>query len=458
MVEVLPAVGRLVAALALVALNGFFVASEFALVRVRSTAVDQLLAEGRTGATTLQEALDHLDNYLATTQLGITLASLALGWIGEPAVAALLEPVLGSFLPTGTTHLVALVIAFSIVTFLHVVFGELAPKTIAIAEAERLALLIALPLKGFYYLFFPGLIVFNGTANAITSLIGIPPASEADETLSEDEIRLVLGRAGREGSIDIGEVEMIEQVFELDDISARDIMVPRPDVSLIAADERLPAIREFVRECGHTRYPIVDAKTGEQPVGGLDVKDLLEAIEAGDDSASAADMSHEIPIVPESTSVAELLTRFQADRRQLAAIIDEYGTLAGIATVEDVVEVVVGELYDAFDPASSGPQIQHNDDGSATVDGATPLGVFNDSFETTLEVASYGTVGGVVLDRLGRAPKRGDQVTVEDHSIEVLAVDGSRVKTVRVEPQQPRRTHRRLVPQRRQSPTPITNQ
>mgnify|MGYP002761439678 FL=1 len=180
--------GRLIAALFLVGLNGFFVASEFALVRIRSTAVDQLVEEGRAGAATLQDAVNSLDDYLAATQLGITVASLGLGWIGEPAVAALLEPVLAPVLPAGTLHIVAVAIGFSVVTFLHVVFGELAPKTVAIAEAEKIALLIAPPMKGFYYLFYPGLIVFNGAANRFTGLLGIPAASETEETLSEEEV------------------------------------------------------------------------------------------------------------------------------------------------------------------------------------------------------------------------------------------------------------------------------
>ena len=217
MVSLALSAGRLLAALFLIFLNGFFVASEFAFVRVRSTAVDQLVEEGRAGAETLQEALGSLDDYLAATQLGITVASLGLGWIGEPAVAALIEPLLAPLLPEGAIHVVAVGIGFAVVTFLHVVLGELAPKTVAIAEAERLALLVAPPMKLFYCLFLPGLVVFNGAANGFTSAIGVPPASETEETLSEEEIRLVLSRAGEAGTVDDDEVRMIERVFELDD-------------------------------------------------------------------------------------------------------------------------------------------------------------------------------------------------------------------------------------------------
>jgi CBS domain containing-hemolysin-like protein len=248
MVDLLFSTGRLLAALFLVALNGFFVASEFAYVRVRSSAVDQMVAEGRSGSELLREALDNLDDYLAVTQLGITLASLSLGWIGEPAIAALIEPVLGAVLPENLIHLVAVGIGFSIITFLHVVFGELAPKTIAIARAEQIALFVSPPMKFFYYIFVPGLVVLNGTANYFTRLIGIPPASETEETLSEEEILTVLTRSGTEGQVDATEVEMIERVFELDDTAVREVMVPRPDAVTVSSDATVAEIERIAKK------------------------------------------------------------------------------------------------------------------------------------------------------------------------------------------------------------------
>jgi CBS domain containing-hemolysin-like protein len=268
MVDLL-SLGGLVVAFFLVVLNGFFVAAEFAFVRVRSTAVERLVEEGKPGADTLQAAMDQLDDYLAVTQLGITIASLGLGWVGEPAVAALLEPVLESVLPAGAIHVVAFAVGFGFITFLHVVFGELAPKTIAIAQAERIALFVAPPMKLFYYLFVPGIVVFNGTANAFTRLIGIPPASETDETLSEEEILSVLSRSGREGHVDKREVEMIEHVFELDDRSVRGVMVPRPDVVSVPPDLSLADLRVLVTETGHTRYPVVETDTEDEEITGF---------------------------------------------------------------------------------------------------------------------------------------------------------------------------------------------
>src|SRR6056297_3100962 len=287
MVNVALSLAQVVVALALVVLNGFFVAAEFAFVRIRGTSVEQLAEEGRPGAGTLQEVMVNLDDYLATTQLGITIASLGLGWVGEPAVASLIEPVLAPILPGGLIHLVAFTIGFSFITFLHVVFGELAPKTLAIAEAERLSLLVAPPMKLFYYVFYPGLVVFNGTANAFTRLIGIPPASETEETLEEREIRRVLARSSEQGHVDTAEVEMIERVFDLDDTTVRTVMVPRPDVVTIPADATLSEIRETALAAGHTRYPVVGADDRDSVVGFIDVKDVLRAIETTGETTAA---------------------------------------------------------------------------------------------------------------------------------------------------------------------------
>ncbi|QUO48974.1 MULTISPECIES: hemolysin family protein [Halorubrum] len=438
MVAVAVSLSRVAAALVLVALNGFFVASEFAFVRIRATSVDQLVEEGKAGAETLQEVMTNLDDYLAATQLGITLASLGLGWIGEPAVAALIEPVLGPLLPDGLVHLVAFAIGFSFITFLHVVFGELAPKTIAIAQAERISLLLAPPMKLSYLIFSPGIAVFNGTANAFTSLIGVPPASESDETLEEREIRRVLARAGEAGHVDESEVAMIEGVFELDDTAARELMVPRPDVVSLPADASLSAIRETVLDAGHTRYPVVESDDADRVVGFVDVKDVLRATEAADgdagdaDGPTAADLSREILVVPETTSASDLLVQFRDERRQMAAVIDEWGAFEGIATVEDVAEALVGDLRDEFDVADGRHTIRRTGDRTHEADGSVALVDVNDALGTDLSGDGYETLGGFVLDRIGRSPEVGDVAETEAYAFEVTAVDGARISTVRV--------------------------
>jgi len=430
MVDLVVSTGRVLLALFLVVLNGFFVASEFALVRIRSTAVDRLVEEGRAGSGALRRAVDNLDDYLATTQLGITIASLGLGWVGEPAVAALIEPVLEPVLPAGTLHLVAFAIGFSSITFLHVVFGELAPKTIAIQRAERLSLLIAPPMRLFYLLFVPGIVVFNGTANAFTKLLGIEPASETEETLDEEELLLILARSGRQGQIDREEVEMIEQVFELDDMTARNVLVPRPDVVSIHPDATLSELRDLVGEEGHTRYPVID---GEDNISGfVDVKDvLLRVDEDGDwESMTAGEVARDMTVVPETVAVDELLARFQEEQNQIAAVIDEWGAMEGIVTVEDLVEEVVGEIHDEFDTPAGDPTIRRITDGSYAIDGGVPITQANDDLAATLDSDGTETIGGLVLDRLGRAPEVGDRVETDGFAIEVTDVDGTRISQV----------------------------
>jgi CBS domain containing-hemolysin-like protein len=430
MVDLVLSTGQLLLALFLVVLNGFFVASEFALVRIRSTAVDRLVEEGRPGSGALRTAVDNLDDYLATTQLGITIASLGLGWVGEPAVAALLEPVLEPVLPAGTLHLVAFAIGFSIITFLHVVFGELAPKTIAIQRAERLSLLIAPPMRLFYYLFVPGIVVFNGTANAFTKLLGVEPASETEETLDEEELLLILSRSGRQGQIDRGEVEMIEQVFELDDMTARTVLIPRPDVVSVHPDTTLAELRDLVGEKGHTRYPVVDEE--DDIHGFVDVKDVLTAVDPEEDweSMTAADIVRDLTVVPETVAVDELLARFQEEQNQMAAVIDEWGAMEGIVTVEDLIEEVVGEIHDEFDSPAGEPSITRITDGSYAIDGGVPIAQVNDDLDAAFDPGGTETIGGLVLDHLGRAPEVGDRVETDGFAIEVTDVDGTRISQV----------------------------
>ena len=432
MVNVALSAGRLLLALVLVGLNGFFVAAEFAFVRVRGTSVDRLVEEGRPGSGSLEGVMTDLDNYLAVTQLGITLASLGLGWAGEPAVASLIEPVLGAVLPPGLVHLVAFGIGFGLITFLHVVFGELAPKTFAIARTERLSLLLAPPMRLCYYLFYPGIVVFNGSANAFTRLLGVPPASETDETLSEGEIRRVLAQSGSQGAIDEQEVDMIERVFDLDDTLVREVMVPRPDMVSVPADATLSGIRSVVFETGHTRYPVVEADDADQVVGFVDVKDVLRASETDAEPASAGDIAREILVVPETTAIDDLLMQFSQEHTQMAAVIDEWGSLEGIATVEDVVEAVVGDLRDGFDVDARERSIRRRDDGSYDIDGAVPLSSVEEALEAEFESGEVETIGGLVLSRLDRAPRAGDSIQTDTHVVEVTAVDGTRISTVEI--------------------------
>ncbi|MDX1746572.1 MAG: hemolysin family protein, partial [Halobacteriales archaeon] len=366
--------GGLLLAFVLVFMNGVFVAAEFAFVKVRPTQVNALVEQGKPGAGLVQDAIRNLDGYLAVSQLGITISSLGLGWIGEPAVAALIEPFLGQFVPAGTIHLVSFALGFGFITFLHVVFGELAPKTFAIQEATRIALLVAPLMKFFYYAFMPGIFVFNGTANYFTSLLGVSPASEGEETHTEEEIRMILTRSEETGQIELDEVEMIESVFELGNTIAREVMVPRPDVETVPASMSLATLRSVAATGAYTRYLVLD-EDGDRPLGFVHVKDILRASESEPDHpVTSRDLAREVLVVPETRRIDEILADFQTSGEgQIAVVIDEWGIFEGIVTIEDILEEIVGDIQDEFDRKDQEPTIEQRDDGSYVVDGGVPV-------------------------------------------------------------------------------------
>ena len=303
-----------VLALFLVALNGLFVAAEFGLVKISSTQVDRLVREGKTSAGLVEEATSKLDAYLSVCQLGITISSLGLGWIGEPAFAHVLQPLLEPLgVPEGSIHVIAFAAAFATITFLHVVFGELAPKSVAIARAEGTALLLAPFMRFFYFLFWPGIVLFNGTANAVVRLFGIPPASETEETHSEEELRIIIEQSTRQGILNTGEEHMLEAVFKLEDTRAREIMVPRPDVVALSADTKLQEL-VLATAGAHTRYPVFEEDSQERVVGMVHVKDVLETIKQTrslEADVSARDLMRDVLVVPENRPLDELLKDLQ---------------------------------------------------------------------------------------------------------------------------------------------------
>ncbi|WP_435344885.1 hemolysin family protein [Haloarchaeobius sp. HRN-SO-5] len=435
MVELI-SIGGLFLAFFLVVMNGVFVAAEFAFVKIRPTRVNALVDRGKPGAGLVQDAIENLDGYLAVSQLGITLSSLGLGWIGEPAVAALIEPVLGALLPAGVIHLVAFALGFGFITFLHVVFGELAPKTFAIQEAERVALLVAPFMKFCYYLFLPGLVVFNGTANYFTSLVGVSPASESKETHSEEEILMILTRAEETGHVDLDEVEMIESVFELGDTLAREIMVPRPDVETVSASMTLSELRTVAASGTYTRYIVLD-EDGNQPVGFVHAKDILQAseTEADHDSTTARDLARDVLVVPETRRIDAILAEFQTyGGGQIAVVIDEWGAFEGIVTIEDILEEIVGDIRDEFDTAPQGPAIKQRDDGTYVVDGGVPVQDVNERLGAKFETDQVETIGGFVFSQLGREPEVGDRTDQQGYVLLVDAIDNARIERLVIQP------------------------
>src|SRR5918998_5310906 len=427
---------KLFAALLLVVLNGLFVAAEFAFVKIRSTKVESMVQEGQVSAGLIKEATGSLDAYLAVCQLGITISSLGLGALGEPAIAAFIEPLLASILPESLFHAVAFAIAFGIITFLHVVFGELAAKSFAIAKPEGTSQLVAPFMKFFYYAFRPGVWVFNGTANAFVRMFGVPPASEGEEANSEEELRLIIGQSTVQGVLKEDEEGMLRAVIQLEETRAREIMVPRPNVESLPADLRLEELFSVVAEGNHTRYPIFEVDSGDRIVGMIHAKDVLRAAkEAGDLEAdvTSRDLMRDVLTIPENRSVDKILKDLRAQRLQMAVVIDEWGSFEGLLTIEDIVEEIVGEIRDEFDEEAL---VFREHDGGYSIDGRVPIRDVNEALGSEFESADFDTVGGLVLGHLGRAPEVGDEVTVDGRVLRVDEVDGARIASVLVREEQ----------------------
>jgi CBS domain containing-hemolysin-like protein len=420
-------------ALFLVALNALFVGAEFALVRIRNTQVEQLIEQGRASARLVRDATRKLDGYLAVCQLGITIASIGLGYVAEPAFTRGIEGFLGDAtgLPDGANHLVAAAIALSIVTFLHVVFGELAPKSVAIARPEGTSLFVAPFMKFFYYLFRPGVIVFNGTANAFVRLFGVPPASETEETHTEEEIRRLITHSTNRGILEESEEVMLDAVFDLADTVAREIMVPKPDVVSIPADTPLSELVTLAAEGTHTRYPVHEVNKPDSIIGLVHVKDVLRSVHAEgklDGDTVAQNILRKVIVVPENRPIDEILADFQRQEIQMAIVIDEWGSFEGLITIEDILEEIVGEIRDEFDEEE--PMVKALEDGVYAVDGRIPIQLVNETLDTEFESKDFDTIGGLVLGSLGRPPEVGDEISQDGHVLRVEEVDGARVAQV----------------------------
>jgi CBS domain containing-hemolysin-like protein len=415
-----------------------FVAAEFAFVRIRATQVDRMVNEGRTSANLVQTATARLDQYLAVCQLGITICSLGIGALAEPAVASLLEPIFEEVgVPGALVHPIAIAIALFIASFLHVVFGELAPKTLAIQRAESTSLFVAPFMRFFYYLLYPLTALFNGTANRITRAFGIAPAGEGEESHTEEEIRTLISQSTRHGFLEADESEMIGGVFELGDTTAREIMVPRPDVVSFSAETPLRDLLASAAAGNYTRYPLYEDETGDRIIGAVHVKDLLRnAVESDGESGLEAnprekDIVREVLTVPENRRIDDILDDFQKREIQMAVVIDEWGSFEGLVTIEDILEEIVGEIRDEFDEEE--PLMRKLSSGAYSVDGRIPINVVNEALEAQFESEDFDTIGGLVLGQLGRAPEEGDEVLVDGHLMRVDEVDGSRVAQILVQ-------------------------
>jgi CBS domain containing-hemolysin-like protein len=413
----------LAAVLALVIANGFFVAAEFSLVTVRRTRVEQLTAERRAGARSVADAVAQLDSYIAACQLGITLASLALGWIGEPALARVLEPAFGGL----GGHALAVGISFALITALHVVAGELAPKGLALQYTEPVALLVAGPLRLFRWLFRPAIWVLNEGGWLALRAIGVSRSAQEQPHIGAEELRLVVQASAQAGAIETGEQFLLERVLRFGELAVANVMVPRTEVVAFPVTTSTADAVRAVGERRHSRYPVY-RKDLDDVVGVLHVRDLLLATPAPD----LRPLLREPLVVPSSIGVERLLAEMRARRNHFAVAVDEFGGTDGIVTLEDVLESIVGELQDEFEEPDRPPQ--RGPGGRLRIDGLDPVEALTELLGVPVEAGSYNTVAGYVLDRLGSIPRAGDAVELAGYRLRVVEMDGLRVATVEAEP------------------------
>ena len=427
----LPPAWGLLLGLLLVGLNGFFVAAEFALVKVRPTQIDPYVALGQRRARIARHMIRHLDAYLSATQLGITLSSLALGWIGEPAFAWLIEPLVRQFTEDPKVlHSIALTVSFLTISILHIVLGELAPKSVAIRKSEATTLLIALPLFVFYKLTFPAIWLLNHMANALLRVFGIAPVSEGELAHDEEELRLLLSSTPA-SHISSQKRELLDNIFELSHRMARQIMLPRQDVIYLSTTRTLSENLRIARRSGHTRFPLCEGDL-DHVVGLIHIKDLFRRDRPLN---SLKEVARDIAFVPETLELDRLLKRMRTERFHLAAVIDEYGGVSGVVTLEDVIEEIVGPIQDEFDIEN--PELQEQGDGVYVVSGGMLVEDLEEALGVEFSKRDEDTIGGVVLSELGRNPAEGDRVELGPLSLEVLEIQHNRVNTVRVTVQQP---------------------
>ena len=423
----------LLAVLGLVLANGFFVAAEFALVAVRRSRVAELVAERRTNAKALLWATDHLDAHLAATQLGITISSLALGWVGEPALAHLVEPAL-AWLPSGLSmaaaHTVAVVFSFVIITALHIVLGELAPKSLALQRSERTALAVIRPLSLFLLVFRPAILFLNGLGNGVLRLCGLEPGHGEGGQHSTAELNLLVEASREAGLIREAQQEAVERIFSLGERRIREIMTPRLDIEWIDLEDDPDRILRAVRACSHALI-VVSRGNVDEVVGVISKKDLLDQVLDGE-AVNVATAAQPPIVVHEGMSVVAVLETFQRKPVQMAIVVDEYGSLEGIVTQTDLLEAIAGDIPEPGEE----PNVVERADGSLLIDAMMSADEAFDrlAFAERPDTHDFTTLAGFVIFELGRIPGVGDSVEAQGWRLEVVDMDGRRVDKILATP------------------------
>ncbi|HEY9643668.1 MAG TPA: hemolysin family protein [Coleofasciculaceae cyanobacterium] len=435
---------ELIAVFLLVLANGFFVAAEFALVAVRRSRVDQLVAEGRPLAIDLRRAVTHLDSYLAATQLGVTMSSLGLGWLGEPAIAHLIEPTLERVLPeniaTVGAHTLSIVIAFTIITALHIVLGELAPKSLALQRPEITSLWIIKPLDFYLSIFRPAVHVLNNLGNLVLSLLGLQSGSGEELVHSPDEIRLLVSASRQAGLLGEAEEDVVERVFRLGNQRINALMTPRIDVTWLDIEDSIPQLQDTIMTSVYSHFPVCQG-TVDDLLGFVTAKEVLAASikDAPLTLAKLVNLLDPPLYVPEVMTAFNGLEVFKQSGRHVAAVVDEYGAMQGLVTLNDILEAIVGDIRTGDEPAE--PQAVPSEDGSWLLDGLLPIEEFQDIFgirELPEEEESlYQTIGGLVLTHLGRVPAASESFEWHHLNFKVISMNRNRVDKVLVTPVKP---------------------
>jgi CBS domain containing-hemolysin-like protein len=424
----------LVTALACVLANALFVAAEFALARVRPTALEARARAGDAQAAHALAITKKLDAYLTATQLGITLASLALGWLGEPAIAALLHaPLTGLGMSERAVHGVSTAVAFTTISMLHIVVGELVPKSLAILMPEDVSRLTARPMTIFYYSMYPVLWLLNRLSAYLLRSAGLNAAGEANDKLTAEEIRLIVETSFGNSDREKLKRELLERVLRATDRPVRALMIPRVDMYTLSLTETLEDWRETVRKTGFSRYPVTEDGNPDRIVGYIYVKDLLLAQQPAKGGPRA--LTRDILFVPASLSVGAALTRFQRSNIPIAIVTDEYGGTSGLVTVEDVVEELVGDIQDELDVAM--PAIEQREDGTLIVAGTVALGDLPVENVDLIAKSSGGTVSGYIIEQLGRLAHPGDRIQIGQYEATVEDVRRRRIWRVALRPHVP---------------------
>jgi CBS domain containing-hemolysin-like protein len=415
----------------LLAFTGFFVSYEFAIVKVRSTRIDQLVSEGNRNAVAAKSIVSNLDEYLSACQLGITVTALGIGWLGEPTVDQIIHPLLAYlYLPESVASITSFILAFAFVTFLHVVVGELAPKSFAIQKAEDITLIFARPMILFYKILHPFIKALNGSAQFIVGLFGLKPASEHETAHSEEELQLIISESYKSGEINQSEFKYVNNIFEFDDRVAKEIMVPRTEIVAFDHTQTLEECLEIVTEENYTRYPVIDGEK-DNIVGMVNMKEVLtEYIKQRNVNISIGEYVRPVIQVIESIPIQDLLVKMQKDRVHMAILIDEYGGTAGLVTVEDILEEIVGDIRDEFD-GDEVPEINQISENKTVVDGKVLIEDVNDLFGLDIDHTDMDTIGGWIMSEKIEVTE-GDKIHYNDYEFTILEVDGYHVKSLEI--------------------------